>query len=255
MKQRYLAAALVAACALGGLGIGAHGVKASDHDDGSQGTAQKNHGLTDLYVFREKDQNPSATGDDLIFIMNTNPRSEGGKQYYFATDARYEFHVSAVANNAAAPTAKDDVILRFEFGEPDAASKQQAIAFNVIKGGDSNPTTPTSTGTDGKTMVTTPLGAEPISNTVKIVDKPVTIFAGMREDPFFFDVDRFLEVRASAAARAGGDTSKPQVTFRNPGVDFTAGLNVNAIVARVPKSLLPGSGPTYDVWQTISVKK
>lgn len=252
MKRRVLATGLVAACALVGTGLSAHTVKASDHDDGSQATAQKNHGLTDLYVFREKDQNPSASGDNLIFVMNTNPRSEAGKQYYFATDARYEFHVSAVGHNADAPTGKDDMVMTLEFGEPDTNAKQQAISFNITRDGQPM-TTPVSTGADGKVMVTTPLGGTPVTNTVKIVDQPVSIFAGMREDPFFFDVDQFLKVRASAAARAGGDT-QPQVTFRNPGVDFTAGLNVNAIVLRVPKALLPNT-TTYDVWETISVKK
>ena len=86
--------------------------------------------------------------------------------------------------------------------------------------------------------------------------KRISVFAGLREDPFFFDVEQFLRVRASAAARAGG-SSTPQVTFRKPGVDFTAERNVSSIVVRVPRSFLQGGSgaTTFDVWETISVKK
>lgn len=252
MRNRVLATALLACCALAGAAVGSQFVRASDHDDGTQGTKTKNHGLTDLYVFREKDQNPAASGDDLIFIMNANPRSEGGKDYYYATDARYEFHVSTAASNAAAATGADDLLMRFEFGEPDQAAKQQALRVTFQEKG--KDAMSADMGADGKAIVTTPRGQNPITNAVKLGGKDLAIFAGLREDPFFFDVDQFLKVRSSAAARAGGDT-QAQVTFRTPGVDFTAGLNVLSLVVRVPKSMLPGGGNTYDVWETISVRK
>lgn len=252
MRNRVIATALLAGCATIGAALGAQFVRASDHDDGTQGTKIKNHGLTDLYVFREKDQNPAASGDDMIFIMNANPRSEGGKDYYYATDARYEFHVSTAASNAATPTGEDDLLMRFEFGAPSEGARQQAARVTFIeKGEDAMSADKT---TSGGMILTTPRGGQPVANAVKVGNETVTVFAGLREDPFFFDVDQFLKVRASAAARAGGAT-EPQVTFRKPGVDFTAGLNVLSLVVRVPKDLLPGNGTTFDVWETISVKK
>jgi len=253
MKQRVLGALVLAGCALAGTGISAYVVQASDHDDGPQGTQQKNLGLTDLYVFREQDQNANVKDDNVIFIMNSNPRSEGGKQYHYATNARYEFHVSRAANNAAAPTTKDDIVMRFEFGDVHEASQKQALRLTVIKDGQITGVDKTA---DGKAIVTTPRGMDPINNRVMVGNQEVTVFAGLREDPFFLDVDQFFRVRASAAARAGGD-KQDQVTFRNPGVDFTAGLNVLSIVARVPASMLkgPNGNPTFDVWETISVKK
>ena len=62
------------------------------------------------------------------------------------------------------------------------------------------------------------------------------IFAGPRDDPFFFDLVRFKEILAGS-----------QTSFRPVGVDTFAGTNVMSIVVEVPKSLL-GSAATINVW-------
>ena len=68
------------------------------------------------------------------------------------------------------------------------------------------------------------------------------IFAGPRDDPFFFDLVRFKEIIAGT-----------QTSFRNPGVDTFAGTNVMSIVVEVPKSLL-GSATTINVWGETKTK-
>ncbi|MGB3614122.1 MAG: DUF4331 family protein [Elainellaceae cyanobacterium] len=79
----------------------------------------------------------------------------------------------------------------------------------------------------------------------------VQVFAGLREDPFFFDVEQFFRVRAGALGTG------PAVGFRDPAtaIDFAQGYNVNAIAVRVPITLLQGStaATTFDVWETVSV--
>ena len=62
------------------------------------------------------------------------------------------------------------------------------------------------------------------------------IFAGPRDDPFFFDLARFKEIIAGT-----------QSSFRNPGVDSFAGTNVMSIVVEVPKLML-GSSASINVW-------
>jgi Domain of unknown function (DUF4331) len=221
-------------------------VVASDHDDGETSTKGRNVNLTDLYVFREKDQNNSAKESDLVFVMNTNPRSLARQQYYFSNNTRYEFHVSRVSDKNAIPTGKDDVILRFEFGKPEANAQQSFRLTTIANGREVG-------AAYGKT---TALAADPkaapIVNSLSIGGKKVDVFAGLREDPFFFDVEQFFRVRAGAA-KIG-----PAVGFRpaNQAVDFAKGYNVNAIVARIPKSLLQSNSKTdvFDVWQTISVR-
>jgi len=223
-------------------GVGAFYVNASDHDDGETEIKGRNLNLTDLFVFREQDQNPNASEGDLVFIMDTNPRSLANQQYYFSTRARYEFKVSRVINNDATPTGVPDVVLRFKFGQPNA-NGQQTIQLTAIKDGVTTVANPT--------LRTTPIKANPNVGQVSLNGSTLSVFAGLREDPFFFDVEQFFRVRAGALGIA------PAVGFRDPNtaVDFAKGYNVNAIAVRVPIRFLQGStsATTFDVWETVSV--
>lgn len=245
-RNKILALALGAA--LTGTAIGAGYVIASDHDDGTTDMKTQNTNLTDLYVFTEKSQNPNAADNNLIFIMNSNPRSLARQHYYFNQNARYEFHVTRVGNNDDVPTGQDDVTLRFEFGAPDM-NKRQNLTITAIRDGQTISSTTT---TGSQPIMTTALDAAPANNEVSLGGQNLTVFAGLREDPFFFDVEQYFRVRDAAAKGAAGS-----VLFRNPGVDFTAGYNVLSIVARVPRAFLQGSGAStsFDVWETISVKQ
>ncbi|ASC71913.1 hypothetical protein XM38_028670 [Halomicronema hongdechloris C2206] len=221
-------------------GAGAVYVQASDHDDGETDIKGRNLNLTDLYVFRERDQNPNAAAGNLVFIMNTNPRSLARQQYYFSTRAQYEFKVTQVADVDDAPTGVADVTLRFQFQPPDQ-NNQQTFTVTALKNGQ------TFTG-QGQT---TPITNTPEVNTVSLGGTNLKVFAGLREDPFFFDVEQYFRVRAGALDIG------PAVGFRDPStaVDFAAGYNVNAIAVQVPISFLQGSSQasTFDVWETISV--
>ncbi len=221
-------------------------LRASDHDDGESDTKGRNVSLTDLYVFREIDQNPNAKSDDLVFVMNTNPRSVARQQYFFSTQARYEFKVSRVADKNATPTGQADLTLRFEFGAPDA-NNQQKITLTALGNGETFSAAQT---LEGKALVTTPIAATtPAVNAVKLGNAEFAVFAGLREDPFFFDVEQYFRVRAGALGKG------PSVGFRTPGLDFAYGYNVNAIVVRVLRSFLQRSnnGTVFDVFATISV--
>lgn len=223
-------------------GVGALYVNASDHDDGETEIKGRNLNLTDLFVFREQDQNANAAEEDLILIMNTNPRSLANQQYYFSTRARYEFKVSRVTNNDATPTGVPDVVLQFKFGQPNA-NGQQNIELTAIKDG--------VTTVANQTLRTTSIKANPNVGQVSLNGSTLSVFAGLREDPFFFDVEQFFRVRAGALGIA------PAVGFRDPNtaVDFAKGYNVNAIAVRVPIKFLQGStsATTFDVWETVSV--
>lgn len=215
-------------------------IHASDHDDGETDTKGRNLNLTDLYVFREGDQNPKASTDNLVFIMNTNPRSVARQQYYFSTRARYDFHIARVGDNNATPTGKSDITLRFEFGAP-KPNQTQDMTITAIRDGRSHKIK----------SQTTPLNQPGRGQKVQMGQTPFEVFAGLREDPFFFDVEQFFRVRAGALGKG------PAVGFRSPdkAVDFTQGYNVNAIAVKVPIQWLQGQSKatTFDVWETISV--
>ncbi|HZL71190.1 MAG TPA: DUF4331 family protein [Planctomycetota bacterium] len=256
MRRGLTATALIALLA----GAAALWSVASDHDDGETATKGRSVNLTDVYAFREGDQsgNP-ADNDKLILVMNTNPRSLARQQYYFATNARYEFHLTRRAGPDAPVTATDDVILRVEFGAPDA-SNQQSMTLTAIR--DGAPLAAT-TVVGGGPILTTPVGqpdpAE-FNNSILLDGASLTAFAGMREDPFFFDVEQFFRVRAFALGLGPDPRPTPGSgpLFRDAAtaVDFTSGYNVNSIVLRVPISFLAGAtgSTTFDVWTTISVR-
>ncbi|MBW4657059.1 MAG: DUF4331 domain-containing protein [Drouetiella hepatica Uher 2000/2452] len=240
--------------ALVALGLTATAVKppamqASDHDDGDIDTRSRALSLTDLYAFREIDQNPSADANDLIFVINTNPRSLARQQYFFSTQAQYDLKLSRVGNNDSIPTATPNVTLRFTFSQP-TSSFQQRLSLTLIEGNKSRTVAQTTT---GGAIVTTPITAAgtPILNQVRLGGATIGVFAGLREDPFFFDVDQFFRVRAGLAGLG------PSVGFRSPETaqDFTKDYNVNSIVVRVPRRLLQGgtSATTFDAWTTIAI--
>ncbi|WP_293129827.1 DUF4331 domain-containing protein [Microcoleus sp. bin38.metabat.b11b12b14.051] len=223
-------------------------IAASDHDDGEVDIKGRTVNLTDLYVYREKDQNSSAADGDLVFTMNTNPRSVARYQYYFSTTALYQFHITQVGDVNSTPTGRADIILRFAFSPPNSKG-MQAMAITVVRGGSE---TTTKTTVNSSLIATTPLNSNAVLNTVPVGGSNLTVFAGLREDPFFFDVEQFFRVRAGALGTG------PKVNFKEPSkaIDFAKGYNVNSITVRVPKAFLQaGTGAnTFDVWSTVSVR-
>lgn len=225
-------------------------LKASDHDDGDIDVRSRALSLTDLYFFRERDQNPSANDDDLILVMNTNPRSLARQQYFFSNAAQYDFKISRVGNVNGVATAVPDITFRFTFSAP-GRNNQQAMTLSVIDRA-GRTTTINRTGA-GRALVTTPLTASaPIQNRLNINGNSVTVFAGLREDPFFFDVEQFFRVRAGLAGFG------PRVGFRTTETaqDFAKGYNVNTIVLRVPRRLLRGNtnAQVFDAWLAINIR-
>lgn len=207
--------------------------------------------LTDLYIFREIDQNPAAQSDDLILVMNTNPRSLARVQYFFSTEARYEFRLSRAANVNAVPKTTPDVTFRLTFSAPTGSPRRQLITLSLI---DANgQTTTINRTTSGRPIATTSLAAagSPTMNQLNVRGSAVTLFAGLREDPFFFDVEQFFRVRAGALGRG------PAVGFRDPSsaLDFATGYNVNTVVMRVPRRLLQGNtqATTFDAWLSLLI--
>jgi hypothetical protein len=229
------------------------GLVASDHDDGEIDAKGRSLALTDLYVFRESDQNGSASANDLILVMNTNPRSLPQQQYFFSTQARYEFHATrnTAAEKTTRPSGRKDFTLRFTFGAPTA--NQQAITVTAIKDGATIEQTKTTSGTN---IVTTPLpGTSEVVNLVDLGGTTIAVFAGLREDPFFFDVKRYFEIRSAVAAGTAGANLAGGFNIEAEAEDFAKDYNVNSIVVRVPISFIQASNDqvVLDWWETISI--
>lgn len=235
-------------------------VHASDHDDGETELKGRSLNITDIYFFKEIDQDPTAPDTSMIVIMNVNPRSVARQSYVFSNQARYEMKFTRVGTDSStAPTGREDVVLRFAFGERTSVDSQ-AITVTGIFDGSTHTATTRSDG--GGTIWTTSIQGDssPVNNPVTLGNHNITVFAGLREDPFFFDVEQYFRVRAGlgAAANIPYFVGSPQgVGFRSPdaAVDFAAGYNVNTIVVRVPYGLLAGGQDirVFDYWATISI--
>jgi len=268
--------ALVAALAIGvTLQVG----QAADHRDGDNDQKSRNLNLTDHFAF--KSPNPAAQ-DELALIMYFNPGSLASRQDFMATNARYEFHVSKVADKLAAPTVKDDFVFRFEAQAPDPTGVQK-VTLTILKDGmvlGSHDGLSTSFAASKAGTIKT--------NTDPIGGMTVKWFVGMRAESFTFDDTRFFEVRAYLADRLfggangngnsaatlsdncrgdkflapalgmGGEvlpSDGDNVNLFNPpscAPDFTKGHNITAIALNVKIPQL-GGGPTFDTWSTISL--
>ena len=191
-------------------------IYAADHIDAPSVT-NKPTDITDVYVFRA--ENP----DNMVFVANTQglltPGATGDAK--FDENTMIEFNIDNNGDNV------EDLVI-------------QCIAKNgkmKVYG----PSVPQVTGTVSylninKLSVQTDItkyGQEPL---IGIGDNGVKIFAGPRDDPFFFDLVRFRQVIAGQAS-----------SFNDPGNDTFAGTNVLGVVVEVPKSLL-NSTVTINVW-------
>jgi len=67
----------------------------------------------------------------------------------------------------------------------------------------------------------------------------IKVFAGVRDDPFFFDLAQFRKIVGGLAT-----------SFNDPGTDAFAGTNVLALVIELPSSMLGGT--KLGVWGTTS---
>ena len=207
--KRQTVLSVLSLIVLGAAGIPFIAARASDHDDGENDMKSRALNLTDHYVWKD-----ATDATKINFVQTTNPRSLAGQQYFFSSTARYSFHVTRVTDKKAGPTGSDDIELRFEFSAPDA-NNVQTITFTVIKGGS---VVGTGTGT------TTPLAASPTVNTVSVGGVTYTFFAGLREDTFFFDVQRFFQVR-----------------------DFLAHAFFGGVAATTPLHAFQTGSPTCDI--------
>jgi hypothetical protein len=92
----------------------------------------------------------------------------------------------------------------------------------------------------GVRAIDVPGSSGPIIGNVEaeLVDGEVKVFAGLREDPFFFDLQGFNETLA------GGN-----LAF-DSGRDFFAGKNVSALVIEMPVAAALGTASALDIWAT-----
>lgn len=214
----------------------AHG---SDHADTPAIAADPDVDLSDVHIF------PSPTNpNNVVLSMCVHPLITTAQvsSVNFSPDVLYQFKIDNVGDFT------EHLVLQATFTGAGAA-QQVHIGFGK----------PASAG-----LVTTALTPDSVAgtfNTPFTTSNGIKVFAGVREDPFFFDLDQFFAIlpdRATPITHVYSNSpDTPQATtWRNPGVDFlsTNHFNVLAIVAEMPKSMLMGTnGGKIGVWCTTSI--
>lgn len=220
MKRFRLLAAGAVLTVAAGFGL----LVAADHRDSALLTDDRAADIADVYSFLSP-----ANPDHVVLAMTVSgliPPAEASTTF-FDPNVLYQWKIDNTGD-----AVEDLVIQAFVTGAPGrqvmhfrgpAAPPIAGSVSRVIPG----PETATVRVSTGPTAITTR-------------GRGMTVFAGVRDDPFFFDLVRFREVVAGSASG-----------FRNPGIDTFAGTNVLAIVVEVPRTLL-GNNPSIGVWGTTS---
>jgi len=204
---------------------GPSGAGAADHLDAPGATPPGGDvrlDLTDVYAFR------TGSGRTAL-VMNVNGFTEAGKQATFATGVPSVASTKRVSYNLRVDNdgdAQQDVVLKVTFGRPNDAGVQKLRIYR-----------------NGRTVLrgkTSRYGTARVNNN----GNGVRAFAGMRDDPFFFDLDGFNNILSQ----------EPGMSFLgcdSPRTDKFAGSNVSSIVIELRRSLVTRQGQSQiGVWAT-----
>jgi hypothetical protein len=192
--------------------------------------------ITDVYAFQAP-----ARPQNTVLMLNVNgvasaseaapgpdrpfaaaiPRVEG------ASPVTYNFHVDN--NGDAIP----DVNIAVGFGKPKADGAQHLQVNITGKGHKIN--------VEGES---TAFGAAPQINQ----KGGISVFAGRRDDPFFFDLSGFLNILGPGRSLIGCGAADS-----HPEHDFFARRNVSSIVIELPSQFLTAASAKIGVWASTNV--
>jgi hypothetical protein len=217
MKKKFFLFGILGLCVIAGI------VYAADHIDAPAVTGAGNislgNDITDVYTFQSPEDNSK-----MVFIINSQGLMSPGatSTAKFPSNVLYEINIDNTGDNV------EDLVIQ---------CLVQNGKMRVY-----GPVAPSTTGTSSTIVTTAPkteVNVTDYNSSAPVIGTNANgtkIFAGPRDDPFFFDLTRFKEI-------IGGH----ETSFRDPGVDTFAGTNVMSIVLEVPKAML-GSATNINVW-------
>jgi len=264
--------------------------RASDHADTAEVVNRKGADMTDVYMFPGRKADGSVNPETVVFVMDTHGFLMPAEVPTATFDTRvlYEFKIT---HQPKTVQVEDLVIqVRFLGNRPAIGGGQQVLVSGPTKPILISNTTPVSgpgvrvvgpiTPRDGTTSV---FGrALPRVGTTNRAFSPdaagqIKVFAGPREDPFFFDDERLNMIFPDRGTPLTGQLINfPSIMAANtpqhpgfrgfpagaPGDDSTpahdtfAGLNVMSVIIELPRAMLaaPGEAPgVIGLWETTSI--
>lgn len=212
---KYVGASALGAALLGMLFVAQTSpVKAADHTDPPQVVGTGPVDIGDLYAYSRG----AGASQSLVMVLTFGgPLAPvTGQAGSFDDDVLYEIHIDRAG--VGTDNQPDDTI-DVRFGQNDL-------------------------GNWGVRAVGIPGTSGPLVGNVEttLTDNDVRLFAGLRDDPFFFDLDGFLETLNTGA-----------LSFDNTNDSF-AGSNITAIVVEVPMAAVSPNGETLNIWATTGTR-
>lgn len=255
LTRTFGSLALVAALTVTAALYANHPARGSDHQDSPATIARTGADITDPYLF------PSPTDPTkAVIVLNVHPLipSGQGASTYFDPGVLYQMKFDNATPNGGSGPIKENLVIQFAFGP--AGPNQQVFVYG--------PTIPTLTGVTNS-LLQQQAGSGTI-NTPFTTSTGMKVFAGAREDSFFFDLAQFLKILPDRNAGntttplqpggipsclpvpLGGNNTCPQ-GFNSVGSDTLKGFNVLSMVVELPRSMLQGSsGSKIAFWTTTS---
>src|SRR5215469_209768 len=226
--QPKLESALLAAAVAGSLSL-ASPTMAADHRDAPTIDDYSAIDINDVFMFRDPPcTTATCTSPNLVVALSTQAVADPlfGSSYHFQENALYQLNFTTSPD--ARPTAHIDFVFG-PFGNGPACPTPQAACqtFKAFFPEDIVVEGLTTQGTAGPA----PLKLE--ITTVNIHNRQIKVFAGPREDPFFFDLvgfNRTINSNPTQVLFTGNPT--------HPGVDAFKGKNINAIVVEFPVDMV-----------------
>ncbi len=249
MKLPRMYAGLTAMCAFIGAAVLYAGVPVHGFDlKGSPVLVQRpGADITDVYLF------PSPIQSDVVAVMDVYPSIPAGAGLTTSFDQGV-LYTMKFDNNYASEAASggrpvENVVFQFSFGTP--GTGQQVTAYG--------PAAPAQVGTVTRLLAATGVGFINKSFSFSTASGQVTVFAGGRRDPAFWDVQQFYKIfpdrnqgSTAASCLPAGSNTCPN-GFNALGTDYFANSNVLSIVVEMPKTLIAGSGSAVVAyWATTS---
>jgi hypothetical protein len=198
-------------------------LRAADHRDSAVLTDNPAQDIADVYSFRSP-----ADPSRVVLAMTVSgltPPAEATTTYFDPT-ILYQFKIDTNGD-----AVEDRVIQAYVTG----TGAEQRVHFR-------GPVAPPATGTTTRLADVDDAAVVQISTdaTARTASGDgLTVFAGVRDDPFFFDLAQFRAI-------VGGQAT----AFNDPGTDAFAGTNVLAFVVELPAAALGAA--SVGVWGTTS---
>jgi hypothetical protein len=233
MKRLF---AVLTAIGLAGGALAVRQALGSDHQDTPEVELSPRMDINDVYAF------PGSAADRIVLVMTTSSPITPAQAASASFDPNLLYQLK-VDNDG---DAVEDLVLQFTF--EDTGPDQQVF----VRG----PVAPAETGVVNEIVDVDPAVSGAV-NQVLGTSGAMQVYAGLRDDPFYLDLEQFFRIVPDRKPVSGELSELPDTptatAFRDPAPDYLAGFNTLALVVELPAAALSAGGtPRLGIWGTIS---